>query len=203
MRKHEVRVANLSWHWSTTEIEVAYEQNGIGATSEERRRMARELWDIIATGLKDALASAPEILFVAAGGNQNSSNDFVQVVPANLRLPNLLLVGAVDYAGEETGFTSYGSSVIVHANGYEVPGLVPGGKMLPMSGTSMAAPGVANLAAKLLTVAPNMTPQQVIDVIRRTAERSSDGRRNLIHPKNALAAVELAGEPAGAGGRLN
>ncbi|HYI97450.1 MAG TPA: S8 family serine peptidase [Bryobacteraceae bacterium] len=199
MKAHKVRVANMSWSWSTTEIEDAYEKNGIGATSEERRKKARELWDIIAAGLKDAIESAPEILFVASGGNDNSSNDFVQVVPGNLRLPNLLLVGAVDQAGEETNFTSYGSSVIVHANGYQVPGLVPGGHKLPMSGTSMAAPGVANLAAKILTVASEMTPQQVIEVIRRTAERSSDGRRNLIHPKNALAAVQSgkAAVPAG------
>lgn len=100
----------------------------------------------------------------------------------------------MDQAGEETGFTSYGSSVTVHASGYEVPGLIPGGTRLPKSGTSMAAPGVANLAAKLLTVAPAMTPREVIEVIRQTAERSSDGRRNLIHPKNALAAVEARGK---------
>jgi hypothetical protein len=203
MRAHNVRVANMSWSWTTTEIEVAYEQNGIGATSEERRKRARELWDVIAAGLKDALESAPEILFIASGGNANASNDFVQVVPGNLHLPNLLLVGAVDQAGEETGFTSYGSSVVVHANGYQVPGLVPGGKTLPKSGTSMAAPGVANLAAKLLTVAPAMTPQQVIDVIRQTAERSSDGRRNLIHPKKALGAVEARGKSAPAAGKVN
>jgi hypothetical protein len=190
MKEHKVRVANMSWSWTTTEIEDAFEKNGIGATSEERRKMARELWDIIAAGLKDAIGSAPEILFVAAGGNANSSNDFVQVVPGNLRLPNLFLVGAVDQAGEETGFTSYGSSVVVHANGYEVPGMVPGGHKLPMSGTSMAAPGVANLAVKILTVAPQMAPQQVIEVIRSTAERTPDGRRNLMHPKNALAAVQ-------------
>ena len=197
MKQHKVRVANMSWSWTTTEIEDAYEQNGIGATSEERRKKARELWDIIAAGLKDAIESAPEILFVASGGNDNSSTDFVQVVPGNLRLPNLFLVGAVDQAGEETSFTSYGSSVIVHANGYEVRSLVPGGHKLPMSGTSMAAPGVANLAAKLLTVAPEMTPQQVIEVIRRTAERTPDGRRNLIHPKNALAAVQAKAKAVG------
>ena len=203
MKKHNVRVANMSWSWTTTEIERAYEQNGIGATSEERRKMARELWDIIAAGLKGALESAPEILFVASGGNTNSSNDFVQKVPGNLRLPNLFLVGAVDQAGEETAFTSYGSSVVVHANGYEVPGLIPGGHKLPMSGTSMAAPGVANLAAKLLTVAPEMTPEQVIEVIRRTAERTPDGRRNLIHPKNALAAVQAGAKAGAASGGTN
>ena len=51
----------------------------------------------------------------------------------------------------------------------------------------MAAPQVANLAAKLLTVQPGLTPTELIKLIVDTAERTADGRRILIHPKNALA----------------
>jgi subtilisin family serine protease len=54
----------------------------------------------------------------------------------------------------------------------------------------MAAPQVANLAAKLLAVNPTLTPQALIEVIAGTAERSADGRRVLMHPKKALAAVQ-------------
>jgi subtilisin family serine protease len=54
----------------------------------------------------------------------------------------------------------------------------------------MAAPQVANLAAKLLVVNPKLKPAEVIDVIVKTGERSSDGRRNLIHPKKAVAAAQ-------------
>jgi hypothetical protein len=35
-------------------------------------------------------------------------------------LPKLLTVGAVDLAGDEAGFTSYGPTVKAHANGYQV-----------------------------------------------------------------------------------
>ena len=53
----------------------------------------------------------------------------------------------------------------------------------------MASPQVANLAAKMLAVKPSLKPAEVIAVIRSTAERSDDGRRTLIHPAKALAAV--------------
>ena len=37
------------------------------------------------------------------------------------------------------------------------------------SGTSMAAPNVANLAAKLIALSPTLTPAQTIDLLTRGA----------------------------------
>jgi subtilisin family serine protease len=54
----------------------------------------------------------------------------------------------------------------------------------------MASPQVANLAAKILAVNPKLTPQQVIAVIRDTADKTADGRRTLVNPKKALRKVE-------------
>jgi subtilisin family serine protease len=79
--------------------------------------------------------------------------------------------------------------VKVHANGYQVESYLPGGMRVALSGTSMASPQVANLAAKLLAVNPALKPAELIRIIESTAERSADGRRNLIHPKQALAAA--------------
>ncbi len=56
-----------------------------------------------------------------------------------------------------------------------------------MSGTSMAAPNAANLAAKILAVNPKLTPPQVIAIIRSTADTRLDGRRFLIDPQKAVA----------------
>ena len=102
----------------------------------------------------------------------------------------MITVGAVDKAGDEASFTSYGPTVVVHANGYQVDSVIPGGERLAESGTSMASPQVTNLAAKILAVNPKLTPPQVIAIIRDTAEKTADGRRTLINPKKALAAVE-------------
>jgi subtilisin family serine protease len=101
-----------------------------------------------------------------------------------------MTVGAVDKAGDEASFTSYGPTVVVHANGYQVESVIPGGDKLAESGTSMASPQIANLAAKLLAVNPKLTPPQVIKLIRDTAEKTPDGRRTLVNPKKALQKVE-------------
>ncbi len=71
-----------------------------------------------------------------------------------------------------------------------VPSVIPGGEKLAESGTSMASPNVANLAAKILAVNPKLTPVEVIALIRSTADRSADGRRVLINPRKAVAAAE-------------
>jgi len=189
-QRNQVRVVNMSWGESVKEVEDSLEKCGIGKDVEERKKTAREWFDIEKNALEKAMLSAPEILFVTAAGNSNGDSTFTETIPASLKLPNLLTVGAVDKAGDEAAFTSYGPTVVVDANGYEVESYIPGGERLKMSGTSMASPNVANLAAKILTVNPKLKPAEVIGIIRGTAERTADGRRNLIDPKKAVAAAE-------------
>ena len=190
MRKQGVRVVNMSFGGSVNGLERALEECGIGKTPEERKAIAREYFEIGRKALERAILSAPQILFVAAGGNDNSDASFTESIPAAISAPNLLSVGAVDKAGDEASFTSYGPTIVVHASGYQVESVIPGGEKLAESGTSMAAPQVTNLAAKLLAVNPKLTPQQLIAIIRDTAEKTADGRRNLVHPAKALAAAQ-------------
>jgi hypothetical protein len=189
-RSHDVRVVNMSWGGSVKGFEEALEQCNIGKTAEERKAIAREYFDIQKNSLVKAFASAPEILFVAAAGNANEDSTFAEAVPADIALPNVITVGAVDKAGDEASFTSYGPTVVVDANGYQVESTIPGGEHLAESGTSMAAPQVTNLAAKLFAVNPKLTPEQVIATIRATSEATPDGRRHLIDPKKAVAQAE-------------
>jgi subtilisin family serine protease len=57
-----------------------------------------------------------------------------------------------------------------------------------MSGTSMAAPQVANLAAKLLALKPRLTPTQLIRLIAQGAEPSAeDPNIRLINPRKSIA----------------
>jgi subtilisin family serine protease len=192
-RKHGARVVNMSWGGSVGAIEGDLEQCGIGKTPEERKKIARAYFEIGKKALTQAMASAPEILFVTAAGNSNQDASFSEVIPAGIVLPNLLTIGAVDRAGDEVSFTSYGPTVKAHANGYQVESYLPGGDRVALSGTSMASPQVANLAGKILAVNPKLKPAEVIKLIVETGERTADGRRNLIHQKQALAAAGWKG----------
>lgn len=185
-----VRVVNMSWGDDVPEFETWLMKTGSKVTPEEREKQATELFAVWKDGIAKAIQSAPQTLFVAAGGNSNSSTGFQEFVPASLRLPNLMAVGAVDRAGEETTFTSYGDTVVVDADGEDVESFVPGGTRLKVSGTSMAAPAVTNLAAKLFALDPTLTPEQAIALIREGATTSPDGRRHLINPRESVALLE-------------
>ena len=187
MKTQGVRVVNMSWGGTPKSIEAAFEANGAGGTPEERRKTAREYFQLFRTALTEAMTAAPEILFVAAAGNSNSDAQFDETVPSSIDLPNILTVGAVDQAGEETSFSTFGKNVDVHANGFEVESYLPGGERMKYSGTSMASPNVANLAAKLLALEPRLTVEQTIMFIKLGAERSTDGRINLINPRKSIA----------------
>jgi hypothetical protein len=179
------RVVNMSWRYGPGFYEAALAYHGIGKDGEERKRMAQELFGIERDALKAALQGARDILFVAGAGNEDNSADFVEYIPAGLDLPNLITAGAVDQAGEETSFSTFGRTVVVHANGFEIDSQIPGGERLKLSGTSMAAPQVTNLAAKLFALDPALSASQVKAMILAGAQRK--GRVNLINPKATIA----------------
>ncbi len=191
LKANHVRVVNMSWGGNVKGVEEALEQCNIGKTSDERKALAREYFDIQKNALTKAMASAPDIVFVAAAGNSNEDASFAESIPADIVLPNLITVGAVDKSGDEASFTSYGPTVVVDANGYQVESYIPGGERIPESGTSMASPQVANLAGKILAVNPKLKPTEVIAIIRSTADKTADGRRTLINPKKAVDAATM------------
>lgn len=134
------------------------------------------------------LKSAPDILFVCSAGNADNDVTFDEFIPSSFELPNLLVVGAVDQAGEPTGFTSYGKTVQVYANGFQVESFVPGGQRMKFSGTSMASPNIANLAGKILALKTDLKPADVIALIKKgvTAAPGAKKEMPLIDPKRTL-----------------
>ncbi len=185
-RTRHVRVVNLSWGDDAQEFETWLSKTGGGADPEARKARAAALFALWKQAIQSAIRSTPDTLFVTAAGNSDSNVGFIEDVPASLSEPNLLAVGAVNQAGDETSFTSHGDAVVVHASGFQVESFVPGGARLPFSGTSMAAPNVVNLAAKLFALDPTLTPAQVIELIRRGASASEDGRRHLIDETHSV-----------------
>ncbi len=192
-KAHGVRIVNMSWWDRPSNFEKDLTDNGVGRNDAERKQLARRYFSIERDALFQAIKNAPDILFITIAGNNDANNAFEECIPSSFELKNLLVTGAVDQAGDETSFTSYGRNVLVDANGLAVPSLVPGGATVKESGTSMAAPQVTNLAAKLLAVNPRLTPEQVIALIRDGATVSEDGKRHLIDPKQSLELLRNAG----------
>lgn len=185
-KTNNVRVVNMSWGGTLRGTESDLEANGIGKDAEERAKLAREIFDIGGKALYDAIQRAPEILFITAAGNENDDVSFEDYYPSAFGLPNILVVGAVDQAGDETSFTSFGERVDVYANGFEVESYLPGGEKLSASGTSASSPNAANLASKLIVLKPSLSPVEVIDLIKKGADRSEDERLLLINPKHSF-----------------
>jgi len=190
-KKNGVRVVNMSWGGDLRSIETALEQNNAGGTPEERRALARKIYDIGYSGLETAMKGAPDILFVVAAGNSNNDVKFDEVMPSSFKMPNIMVAGAVDQAGEQTSFTSFGNCD-VYSDGFEVESYIPGGDKMKLSGTSMAAPNVTNLAAKLWAVHPKLTVAQVKDAIVRGADDKKSGEKSvkLMNPKATFALFE-------------
>ncbi|MCB2212193.1 S8 family serine peptidase [bacterium] len=197
-KDNNVRVVNMSWGESIAGIESALEQNNAGGTPEERKELARQIFEIRKQGLYDAIRNAPDILFVTSAGNSDNDVEFEEFLPSSFRLPNIISIGAVDQAGDETDFTSFGK-VDVYANGFEVESYVPGGDRIPFSGTSMSSPNVVNLAAKLLVIKPDLTSQQLAGLILAGTDATYAGDRLvlLINPKRTFGMLMASMQQAG------
>ena len=113
------------------------------------------------------------VVLVAAAGNSNSTGGFS---PASC--PNVLSVAATDSADARASFSNYGYSVDLAAPGVDILSTAltgdcllcdPSGYTL-LSGTSMASPFVAGLAALVWSTGFNASNQAVVDRILQTAD---------------------------------
>lgn len=186
-KKQNVRVVNMSWHISRKDLEDEFEKNQPNRNAAERKNAADAAFNIFKKAMAEAIAGAPEILFVTGAGNDNSDAGFNEGVPSSLELPNLITVGAVDERGTAAPFTSFGKTVALYAQGVNVPSIAPGGEKLMFGGTSAAAPAATNLAAKLFALNPKLTVAQVVKLIQDGADASeADQRLKLINPKRSV-----------------
>lgn len=130
-------------------------------------------------------AESKGVLLVQAAGNDAQDVDTAWNFPSpifksdNKKATNWITVGASGdptNGGEVATFSNYGKErVDVFAPGVNIYSTVPGGNTYrDLSGTSMASPVTAGLAALLLEYYPTLTPQQLIFVITKSAVVEQD-----------------------------
>lgn len=188
-RANNVRVVNMSWGDDVAEFEDWLGKAEANGDPQVRKAEAEKLFDVWRKAVSEVISDSPNVLFIAAAGNSDSDASFGGSVPAALTLPNLITVGAVNQAGDPANFTSYGPTVLVYADGYQVPSKLPGGYVVKYSGTSMATPNVTNLAAKLFAIDPSLTATEARALIIKGATSSEDGKLKLIDPKATVGLI--------------
>lgn len=137
-----------------------------------------------------AFATKRGVLSVAAAGNANydlankttdssSPNDSPAVTrPINnecldmpTELPGVITVASTTRAGARSSFSNFGLNVIdVAAPGSSILSTLPGGGYGISSGTSMASPHVAGVAALMKSTHPWWSPQDLEKALRKQAD---------------------------------
>ena len=195
-RAHGVRAVNMSWGGSLRGIEQALEAHNAGGSPQERKKLAREIYTIGDQALRESIRNAGDILFITSAGNSDNDVKFDEFYPSSYDYPNMISVGAVDAAGDETSFTSLGK-VDLYANGFEVESYVPGGNRIKFNVTSMSSPQVLNLAAKLLAIDPSLSTAELRQLILDGSDDKALASRTirLMNPAASAERLRSAGSP--------
>ncbi|MEB3195835.1 MAG: S8 family peptidase [Candidatus Sericytochromatia bacterium] len=108
-------------------------------------------------------------LVVAAMGNNNSERPSYPAAA-----PGVMAVGATTSGDVRSSFSNFGKHISVGAPGSDILSTVPGGGYRTLSGTSMACPHTAGLAALVKSANPSFTAAQIRERIEKTADDLGD-----------------------------
>lgn len=141
------------------------------------------------------------VSFVAAAGNETNNNDNSPMYPASYNVPNVISVAATTDSDNLASFSNYGRNTVGLASpGYRIYSTYPGNSWGLSSGTSMASPFVAGLAAGIMKNQPNILGYQLKEVILTNTDPvtalatkvQTQGRMNVYDALSAAGSVSIS-----------
>ncbi len=189
-KRQGARVANISLGDSPSEY---LNESDIKQTYEKLRKYISS-------------AASEMIITIAAGNESDDISSGAKIMPCQLRTGNVLCIGSVNNHGDLSEFTNNGLQFIdLYAPGENILSTYPvdhaefnGTRPYTrMDGTSMAAPFVAHIVAKMLLVKGCLSSSQVRSILKETATKrvaqirlgnsnKAEYRYLVINPKKAI-----------------
>jgi len=140
------------------------------------------------------------ILHVAAAGNSGNFRGTGDNVIYPALWDSLIAVAATDSKDKRAYFSSTGPAVELAAPGASIYSTLPGGGYGTKSGTSMASPHVAGVAALVIWEGVNLSASEVRNILTLTAvDLGISGRDNLYGYGRVDAASAVAAVPQSSG----
>jgi hypothetical protein len=200
-------VAGMSWYNKVMPVKVLDEtgagstysvaQGIIWATDNGARVINLSLGNYVdAEFLHDAIRYAydRDVVLIAAAGNDNTETPGYPAA-----YPEVFAVAATDAGNQKAVFSNYGDYIDAAAPGENIASTYAGSQYAALSGTSMASPHAAALAAMIRSVNPDLTNEEVMEIMRTTvADLGPAGRDKyygygLIDVKKALESASQHG----------
>lgn len=147
--------------------------------------------------LEDVIRKAYEagILFVAASGNASLDADKTPHYPSSYNIGNIISVAALDRNDKLTSFSNYGvKSVHVGAPGKDILSTYLDHEFRELSGTSMATPVVAGVAALVLANDPQLSVDELRKQLLDSVDKIPELKGKLVTGGRINAAKAVGGQ---------
>jgi len=170
--------SGISWAWYEARADVI--NNSWGDWGGQHFNLLHSA--VLESAIESALRygrNGKGAIVVFASGNTGLSN---RVDYPGSSHDDILVVGSINANGRRSSFSNHGNRLNVVAPGNNILSTNNNNDTITMSGTSMAAPHVAGIAALILSVRPDLTQAQVRRAIESTAQRLRNYSFNVNRP---------------------